>query len=352
MYLQHDCNFYFVVKSCARQWQINHLNDSVDHLDLPQAYNLSFNLFLNLSFNLPTEWAAILWRTSSFSAIRICPINTFVYEQILEKVVAPKTTKTKEFTSTNIIFAVNECYNPCLSIHILLPLSTHLIFTYFLRAALSPPWIPKLGASPSQRIVCLNWKVSRGKLTNVANHFKTTFHFFPSFFFISLSIIFISNAAWEGPFIWEGEEERNRETVKKKKREMGRWWWCLDDYMWAGLNDFSPSDSSLLIIRPNSPPPSMEDIPPKSYSQREAESCTLLNNGWRLAMLDLRAQLQLSRVTLWGWFLSLVVKMICSSLSVTVFICNPKCGANFLPNKHGITAAHAHESRVMKAIAI
>lgn len=51
-------------------------------------------------------------------------------------------------------------------------------------------------------------------------------------------------------------------------------------------------------------------------------------------MLDLKAQLHLLQVTLWGWFFSFVVKMICSSLSVTVFICNPKCGANFLSNKH------------------
>lgn len=55
--------------------------------------------------------------------------------------------------------------------------------------------------APSQRIVCLNWKVSGGKPTDVANHFKTTFHLSPSFFFISLSIIFIGYAAREGPFI-------------------------------------------------------------------------------------------------------------------------------------------------------
>ena len=90
----------------------------------------------------------------------------------------------------------------------------------------------------------------------------------------------------------------------------------------------------------------------KSSSQSEGESCTLPNNRWRLAMLDLRTQLQLLRVTLRGWFLSLVVKMICSSLSETVFICNPKCGANFLPNKHRMAAAHAHEVQTMKAAAI
>lgn len=110
--------------------------------------------------------------------------------------------------------------HPFLSIHIHLLLSNHHIFTDFLWAALSPPWIPKLGTSPSQRIVCLNWKVGRGKPTNVANHFKTTFHLFPSFFFISLSIIFIRHAVWEGPFIWERGRRRAkwRDGRGKKKK--------------------------------------------------------------------------------------------------------------------------------------
>lgn len=110
---------------------------------------------------------------------------------------------------------LQSCYKPssnALPNHVLLPLSNHLIFTYFLWAPLLFLWISKHSVSPSQRIVCLNWKVSRGKLTYVANHFKTTFHLFPSFFFISLSIIFIYHAAGEGPFIWKG---KGRNSKKK-----------------------------------------------------------------------------------------------------------------------------------------
>lgn len=35
-----------------------------------------------------------------------------------------------------------------------------------------------------------------------------------------------------------------------------------------------------------------------------------------------------------------------------VFICIQKCGAHFPPNKHGMTAAHAHEVQTMKTFAI
>lgn len=132
--------------------------------------------------------------------------------------------KTRENTSANIqISPVNECCNPVYpSMYCSLCLPIYLIFTYFLWAALLPPWITKLGTSPSLRIVCLNWKVRREKPTNVANHFRTTFHFSPPFFFISLSIIFICHAAREGRFLWdrEGEQKGERWAGEKKDGEM------------------------------------------------------------------------------------------------------------------------------------
>ncbi len=66
-------------------------------------------------------------------------------------------------------------------------------------------------------------------------------------------------------------------------------------------------------------------------------------------MLALRAQLQLLRATL-GVLGG--KDDIFQSKCETAFIYNPKCGANFLPNKHGMTAAHAHEVQIMKALAI
>lgn len=146
----------------------------------------------------------------------------------------------------------------------------------------------------------------------------------------------------------EREKESERREMVRKKIEIERWWWRWDDYMWAGLNDFSPSDSSLLIISPTACRHLWRLYHWKSSLQREEESCTLPDNRWRLALLALKAQLQQLRVILWGWFLSFVVKMICSSLSEAVFICNPKCAANFLPNRYGTTAAHALMVQITK----
>lgn len=158
------------------------------------------------------------------------------------------------------------CNFQWMSVHLLLALSNHLIFTYFWWSALSPPWIPKLGASPSQRIVCLNWKVRGGKPTNVASHFKTTFHFFLfTLFFYQPLHHFHFPCSLRRPFHLRGRKRAKRKRRSRKKEDTERRRWRWDDYMWAGLNDFSPSDSSLLIIRPNSLPPSMEDIPLKIF---------------------------------------------------------------------------------------
>lgn len=48
----------------------------------------------------------------------------------------------------------------------------------------------------------------------------------------------------------------------------------------------------------------------------------------------------------------MVVKDDMFQSSETVFMCNPKCGANFLPNRHGMTATRVHKVQTMKALAI
>lgn len=116
------------------------------------------------------------------------------------------------------------CNFQWMSVHLLLPLSNHLIFTYFWWSALSPPWIPKLGASPSQRIVCLNWKVRGGKPTNVASHFKTTFHFFLfTLFFYQPLHHFHFPCSLRRPFHLRGRKraKRKRRSEKKKIRRDG-----------------------------------------------------------------------------------------------------------------------------------
>lgn len=120
---------------------------------------------------------------------------------------------------------MRECCIPWTPIYTCTAPSVH-PSNFYLWAALSPPWTPKLGRSPSQRIVCLNWKVGWGKPTNVANHFKTTFHLFPPFFYQAPS------------FSSEREKESEGERQpRKRERDIERWWgWCWwhqDDYMWA-----------------------------------------------------------------------------------------------------------------------
>lgn len=121
--------------------------------------------------------------------------------------------------------------------------------------------------------------------------------------------------------------------------------------MWAGLNDSSLSDSSLLIIQPNcllTCVEATEDLPYKGKNK-----VTLFRTiDYGLPFFALRAQLQMLGVTSWRSFLSLLVKMILSSPTETVFTRNPKCGANFLPDKHGVFAVHGHEVRITKAFAI
>lgn len=96
----------------------------------------------------------------------------------------------------------------------------YLIFTYFSASCNhSSPWITALGTSPSQHIVCLNWKVIREKPTNAAKHFKTTFHFPPppsflsGFLFFSFSLyaslqrFHLSCSSRKGVFTQAQEEE-------------------------------------------------------------------------------------------------------------------------------------------------
>lgn len=165
----------------------------------------------------------------------------------------------------------------CSNVH--QPLSTHLILTYFLGAALSSQRWGSKRLQVSVLFVQIGRSVGGSRLMWRTTS-KNTFHLFPSFFFISLSIIFIRHAAWCGPFICV------RCTQNDDKKE--RWRWLWNDYMWAGLNDLS-SDSSLLIMGPNSPPPSMEPIGLNVFRQGGKGSCTLTNNEHKLAMLASRA---------------------------------------------------------------
>lgn len=63
------------------------------------------------------------------------------------------------------------------------------------------------------------------------------------------------------------------------------------------------------------------------------------------------AQEQIRPIRMKG-ILSLDAKMICPTQRAAVFICNPKCAANFLQKMHGATGAHAHKVQIIKAISI
>lgn len=108
---------------------------------------------------------------------------------------------------------------------------------------------------------------------------KPLFIFFPSFLFLSASPSFSFVMQPEKAVSSEKEKGSKRETVEGGKKETERWWWCWDDYMWAGLNDFSPSDSSLLIIWPNSLPPSMENIPLQIFLTKRVALCRTIGEG-------------------------------------------------------------------------
>lgn len=178
---------------------------------------------------------------------------TYIFFQITSWcVVEYETTRFPRITKTMYF---NEGVLPSqstVSIHVYLSLSKHLNITYFLWAALSPLWILKLSTSTSQGIVCLNWKVGRG----IQLIWRTTSK--PLFIFVISLHHFHSPCSVKKALSSEMEKACERERWWRKKPEIEI---AMDDYMWAGLKDFSPPDYSLLIIRQNSLPPSMVAMP-------------------------------------------------------------------------------------------
>lgn len=92
----------------------------------------------------------------------------------------------------------------------------YLVYTWFSAScSYSPPLITTLGTSPSEHIVCLNWKVRREKPTNATKHFKTTFHspphpprfFLSGFLFFSLSPFHLSSSPRKDVYTPAREEE-------------------------------------------------------------------------------------------------------------------------------------------------
>lgn len=141
----------------------------------------------------------------------------------------------QSFISRNFANTAEVCTQPLQLQELIFDRASRIILTYFLWAALSPARITKLSMTPSQRIVCPNWKVRKEEPANVANHFKTIsdFFFFPP---ASLLSFLLASPAFTCTFTSKEAvlfEKRSRESRQLRWRG-GLWWAGWDGEMVMG----------------------------------------------------------------------------------------------------------------------